>query len=146
MHRLAKSTFLAGLQCHKRLWFQVHEPDAPELTPDPESQRRMDEGSRVGRVAREHVPGGVLVGSWYQTVDARLSATREALAAGERVLYEANALADGVLVQADILERQGDAFTLVEVKSTTKLKDEHIPDVAVQVWVLRRAGVPVRRA
>jgi predicted RecB family nuclease len=145
MHRLAKSTFLAGLQCPKRLWFQVHEPDT-ETAPDTEALRRMDEGIRVGRLARDYVPGGVLVGSWYQTVDARLSATRAALEAGERVLYEANVLADDVLVQADILERQGDAFSLIEVKSSTKVKEEHIPDVAVQVWTLRRAGIPVQRA
>ena len=30
MH-LSKSRFTAGLQCHKQLWWKVHEPDAPEL-------------------------------------------------------------------------------------------------------------------
>jgi len=145
MHRLAKSTFLAGLQCPKRLWFQVHEPETSE-TPDLDARRRMDEGIRVGRLAREHVPGGVLVGSWYATVEARLSATRAALEAGERVLYEASVLADDVLVQADILERQSEAYTLIEVKSSTRVKDEHIPDAAVQLWALRRAGVAVQRA
>ena len=29
--RLSKSRFLIGLQCAKRLWWTVHEPDAPEL-------------------------------------------------------------------------------------------------------------------
>jgi hypothetical protein len=30
-----------GLQCHKLLWWQVHEPDAPELTAIQERQRRV---------------------------------------------------------------------------------------------------------
>jgi len=33
-HRLSKSRFLAGLQCHKQLWWRAHEPDAPELVPE----------------------------------------------------------------------------------------------------------------
>ena len=36
--RLSKSKFQAGRQCHKLLWWKVHEPDAPELTPSPEQQ------------------------------------------------------------------------------------------------------------
>ncbi len=32
--RLSKSRFTSGLQCHKKLWWEVHEPDALELQPD----------------------------------------------------------------------------------------------------------------
>jgi len=46
----------------------------------------------------------------------------------------------------DILEREGPRYTVVEVKSSTKVKPEHIGDVAVQVHVLRQAGVNVTRA
>jgi predicted RecB family nuclease len=146
MHRLSKSRFLAGLQCHKRLWWESHEPYAEELRPEPEARLRMEEGLRVGHVARDYVKGGVLVGSFYDTVDARLAATRRAIDSGESVIYEANALADQVLVQADILRRESrECFTLIEVKASTAVKDEHFPDVAIQSHVLRRAGVPVNR-
>ncbi len=30
-HRLSKSRFVAGCQCHKLLWWRVHEPKAEEL-------------------------------------------------------------------------------------------------------------------
>ena len=46
----------------------------------------------------------------------------------------------------DILERDGDAFRLIEVKSSTRLKDEHLPDVAIQLHVLRASGLDVARA
>ncbi len=46
----------------------------------------------------------------------------------------------------DILERDGDGFRLIEVKSSTRLKDEHVPDVAVQLHVLRASGLDVARA
>src|SRR3989475_9838618 len=32
--RLSKSRFVTGCQCHKLLWWTVHEPDAVELQPD----------------------------------------------------------------------------------------------------------------
>src|SRR5207247_10063545 len=59
---------------------------------------------------------------------------------------EASFLAEGVFCSIDILEREGPRFTAVEVKSSTKVKPEHIGDVAVQVHVARRAGVNVTRA
>lgn len=39
--RLSKSRVMAGLQCHKRLWWTVHEPSAPELQPDVAEQAHV---------------------------------------------------------------------------------------------------------
>ena len=43
----------------------------------------------------------------------------------------------------DVLLRTDSGFSLIEVKSSTSVKDEHIPDAAIQTWVLRRAGLPI---
>jgi hypothetical protein len=52
--RLSKSQFTTGLQCHKLLWWQVHEPDAPELAEiDPAMQFIFDQGHEVGRLAQQ---------------------------------------------------------------------------------------------
>src|SRR5712692_10426769 len=45
--RLSKSRVMAGLQCHKRLWWTVHEPTAPELQPDEALQVLFDDGNHV---------------------------------------------------------------------------------------------------
>ena len=37
-------------------------------------------------------------------------------------------------------------FDLVEVKSSTGAKPEHIPDVAIQLYVLQNLGVPISNA
>jgi predicted RecB family nuclease len=111
---------MAGLQCHKQLWWRVHEPKAPELTADPWLQNRFDQSKEVGLVARNYVPG------------AR---------------YEASYDSDAAIAVVDILEPgPPPSAVLVEVKATNSLKKEHIPDVAVQVHVLRQAGVAVSRA
>ena len=150
-HRLSKSRFTAGLQCLKQLWWRVHEPDAPELVPDFLLRASFDRGHRVGAAARGYVPGGALVSLPHHAADERVARTAELLAKGAPAVYEASFLADDVFVAVDILERQargergGNAFALVEVKSTTTVKDEHIPDAAIQAYVLRHAGLEVPR-
>src|SRR2546426_5686030 len=42
MPRLSKSRYTAGVQCHKLLWWKVHEPLAVELQPDKVLEDRFD--------------------------------------------------------------------------------------------------------
>ena len=144
---LSKSRFTAGLQCHRALWWRVHDSSAPELETTPEQQAIFDQGTRVGELAREHVPQGVLVDAPYWRPGERIEQTRAAIAAGARVVYEASFRADDVFVSVDILHRAPRArgWILSEVKSTTKVKPPHIPDAAVQTHVARRVGLPIVR-
>jgi Domain of unknown function(DUF2779) len=141
---LTKSRFVAGWQCHKLLWLKVHEKDAPELQVDVVLQDRFDQGAEVGMRAREAFPGGVLIDLPHDDA-GRVEATRAALDSGAPVVFEATFVDSRVHVAIDILERTADGFTLIEVKSSTRRKDEHIPDIAIQAWVARRAGIDVRR-
>lgn len=143
---LSKSRFTVGLQCHKRLWLEVHEREAPELVPGEAQQAIFDRGHLVGEVAREHLAGGILIDRPYYEIAERVRDTRAALDARSPAIYEASFFEDGVFVAVDVLERQRRGFTLVEVKSTTKVKEQHLPDVAVQLYVLRKAGLHIARA
>ena len=140
---LSKSRFTSGLQCHKQLWWRVHEPDAPELVPDEAQQAIFDQGTRVGEVAREHVPGGVLIDRPYNDYEGRLADTQRAIEAGAQVLYEASFVGDSIFVAVDILVREPGGWRVIEVKSSTRVKEEHLPDAAIQVHALRRAGLRV---
>ena len=143
---LSKSRYISGLQCPKMLWWMVHEPNAAELHGDDGLQVKFARGHRVGELARARVPGGILVDVPHHELERRVAATANALAEGARAIYEASFFEDGIFVSVDILERQGRGFVLIEVKSTLDVKDEHLPDVAVQMHVVRRAGLSVRRA
>jgi hypothetical protein len=142
---LSKSRFVAGLQCLKQLWWRAREPASPELLPGPELAALFERGRRVGAAARERFPGGVLVDVPHHDLTGRVEATRRALSAGPPTIFEASFLEDGVFVAVDVLERLATGWALVEVKSTLKVKPQHLPDVAVQLHVLRRAGLDVRR-
>ena len=146
MPLLSKSAALTGLRCHKALWWQIHEPDAPELRPDDILLDRFDQGKEVGRLAREHISGGVMIGTPFISMTERIALTRREIQAGTTLLYEAAFEADGVSVLVDILERKPRGFNLIEVKQSTSVKAAHIPDAAIQVHVARRAGLDLPTA
>jgi len=144
--RLSKSRYVSGLQCHKQLWWRVHEPEAPELAPSPGQQNLFAQGHDVGERARQHVPGGELIDLPFYQHDNMVAATREALKHEAPAVYEAWFLADDTYVGVDILERTPRGYGVIEVKASNSYKPEHLPDAAVQVHVLRRAGLAVERA
>jgi predicted RecB family nuclease len=143
---LTKSLFVAGVQCHKLLWWRAHEPSAPELAPTSDQQARLGAGRRVGAVARDYVPGGELIGFKHWETAQKAEETRKRLGAGTPALYEAAFAADDAYAVVDILERDGAAYRIVEVKSSTSVKPEHLPDVALQVHLARACGLDVRAA
>jgi len=99
---LTKSRYLAGLQCAKRLWFEVHEPE-PDGEPDAALEVLLARGRRVGEEARRRVPGGVLIEGPPRGRAQRVAATR---AAGAKLVYEGSFEAGGVFVAVDLLERR----------------------------------------
>ncbi|HMA25313.1 MAG TPA: hypothetical protein VKP00_14990, partial [Gemmatimonadaceae bacterium] len=96
---LSKKTVLAGLQCHKRLWWELHEPAAGELRESLVMEHRLKEGRAVGALARSYVPGGHLVGRGSRSIAALLAETRAALARPDvGAVYEGAFVANGTLV------------------------------------------------
>ena len=140
---LTKSRFLAGLQCLKRLWWEVHE-GPPEGETDLALENRLAWGRRVTERARESFGPGVLVEREGLAPEAAVEATARALAAGATRVYEAAFEAEGVHVAVDVLERVPGGWRLVEVKSATRVKDEHVADAAIQAWVVRRSGLRIK--
>ncbi len=136
---ITKSAYLSYLQCAKRFWLEAHFPQQAG-PPDPVAQRRMREGTKVGRLARAWFPGGWLIPYQPQPEEmARLTA--EALADKETTLFEATFLANDLLIKADILRREEEAWHLIEVKAATSVKKEHLPDIAFQLHVIQEAGL-----
>lgn len=147
--RLSKSKCVSGLQCLKRLFLEVHHPQL--ATPrDLATQAILDMGSEIGAVARRRFPGGVLVEAGYRQREAALARTAELLKDPTvPAIFEGAFLHDGVLIRVDVLERVRpasdglDRWRLIEVKSSTKIKEVHLDDLAVQSHVLQGVGLSV---
>ena len=137
---LTKSLFLAGAQCPKRLWLEVHRPlPRDALVPLP-----VLEGRRVDARVRALWPGLVIPRD--AGLEAALARTAEALAAGIPArVYQPAFRAGERAVIADILEARAGSVTLTEVKASTGVRPEHLVDVGYQALVLRGAGVAVDR-
>lgn len=98
----------------------------------------------MGSSARQQFPDGVLIqGSRAEAI----AATQQAIAAGATCLFEAAFEFDNLFIRCDIL-RQISAATweLIEVKSSSRIEDEHYWDVAVQKYVLTGAGLSIAHA
>src|SRR5713101_810782 len=102
--RLSKSRYLSGLQCHKQLWWRVHEPEAPELSHTPGQQNLFAQGREVGERARGYVSGGELIDLPVYQHDNKVAATRAALQRHLPAIYEAWFFADETYVGVAILE------------------------------------------
>ena len=139
--KLSKSRYVAGVQCLKRLYLQVH---APELAvePDAATEAIFEQGRKVGLLARQLFPGGVEVGG-SSGLEEAIRSTRELVANPEiPAIFEGTFENGGVLVRVDVLHRRRDGrWRLVEVKSSTSVKEEHLDDVRIQSRVVSRCGV-----
>jgi hypothetical protein len=138
--RISKSKFCAGVQCLKRLYLLVHEPELA-AEPDGTADAIIEQGREVGLLARKLFPGGIEVCS--TGLDQAIRTTRELIANhGIPAIFEGVFEHDGVLVRVDVLQRRKDErWRLIEVKSTTDVKDHHLKDVAIQHRVVSRSGV-----
>jgi hypothetical protein len=142
-YRLTKSRYVKGLICRKALWLQEHDP-ARAGPRSPAQQRILDQGTAVGLLAAERFPGGVLVKAAPYERERALAETREALASGAPAVFEASFLHHRTLVRVDVLRlTKAGAWDLIEVKSSTRVKEEHLPDAAVQRYVAEGSGLRV---
>lgn len=137
---LTKSRFLSGLQCHKRLWFEVHQP----LTTEVDASAAILQGRSFDQAVQGLQPGMVIPRD--RGMPAAIAETKKLLRSPRTVpgvLYQPAFRAGDLVVIVDILRRAGSAFELIEVKASTSVKDTHIPDATFQALVLQRAKIPL---
>ena len=139
--RLSKTKYLNGLQCKKLLWHIYNEPEViPE--PDESTQVIFDQGHLVGEYAKKLFPTGIEV-DHTKSFDEGLKSTRELLL--KRIpIFEGALTYKNCYARADILEPIGkDKWNLIEVKSSTDLKDINYPDIGFQYHVYTGAGLKI---
>ncbi len=150
---ISKSKYLNGLQCPKLLWVHFNDRD---LIPgaDAGQQHIFDTGHTVGDLAKQLYPNGTEVPMNRRDLAATDRDTAELMSRppADRIpIFEASFLVDNRYCRVDVLvpvpDEPGEKpnrWDLVEVKSSTKVKDVNINDVAFQRDTLTRAGVNLR--
>lgn len=138
---------MALRQCPKRLWLEVHRPDLREDSAA--TQASFNVGFQVGDIARQiYDPEGcgALIDIETEGFSQAFERSKVLMQTSQPV-FEAGFSANGALAFADVMlpqETDGQqVWHMVEVKSSTSVKDYHRDDVAVQSYVARSAGVPL---
>ncbi len=145
---ISKSKFISGLQCPKLQWVQYN---TRELIPEPGPAQKFvfETGHLVGDLAKKCYPDGIEITcnlpDGRPDIPATVKETQRLLPL-RKPLFEASFLADDRYVRADILVPAAeDSWDLIEVKSSTKVKDVNLWDVAYQCDCLDRAGIKVNQ-
>ncbi len=137
---------MRGYQCVKNIYLTIHHPEL-EAKITPEQQAVFDQGNEVGEAARKFFPGGVLIDNKPWDFFGSLKKTRELLAQKTEIIYEAAFEHQGCYARADVIKYSPETqrWKIYEVKSSTKVKEEHINDVGLQAWIIASSGLPLEQ-
>jgi hypothetical protein len=149
MATLSKSKLIAFRQCPKRMWLEIHRPELREDSFGTEVSYRI--GNEVGEVAKRIYAkngAGTEIDAQRDGYPVAISQSQALLATPNQVLFEPAFKAEGLIAFADVMlpdHTGGDpGWKMVEVKSSTKVKDYHHDDVAVQSYVAQQSGVNLK--
>jgi len=140
---ISKTNYMRGLQCPLRLWVHVNDKSRlPEI--DAGVQFIFDQGHAIGELARSLHPKGILIDR-ASGINDMLLKTKDALS--KRLpIFEAAFSHENMYAQIDLLlPYSKDRWDIIEVKSTGSVKEEHIPDVAFQLYLCLVAGLKIHR-
>ncbi len=141
---LSKSKYTRGLNCQKSLWLYVHKKQEQVIS---ESTRAtFARGTNAGELAQQYFPNGKMAVLEEYPGYESAKRTQQFIEQGVDTIYEATFIFDNTLVAVDILHKQNGKWSLYEVKGTNGVKSVHIPDVAVQYYVVKGSGIDLEDA
>jgi hypothetical protein len=169
---LSKSKYLSGLQCHKLLWYYYNAKDQIPAF-DAQTQAIFDQGHLVGELAKKLFPNGIEIAGAAKDFRKMLELSRDAAFSGEnlrerhpersetrflgrtkskgalsqrRPLFEAAFKSGNAFARADILNPVGkNDWEIIEVKSSTEVKDVNLHDLALQRYAYEGAGLSITK-
>jgi len=145
MMQLSKSDYTTYLKHPAWLWIKKH---AKTILPpiDPATQAIFDTGHEFEQYAEALFPGGVTLG--FSDYDEYLSLperTTQALDEGVLTIFQGRFEHEQLTFICDVIQVVGNKeVDLIEIKSSTSAKPEHIVDLAFQMVVLEKCGYTVR--
>jgi len=137
-HVLTKSKIMSGLQCTKKLWFDVNSPIRIE-------SHILYIGNRFGDFSRKYYGTGLNLNGISNLEEVLEETSRGLLDPNVNVIYEGAFVYEGTLIRSDVLLRNSDAWDLIEIKSSTSLKLEHIKDAAIQAYIIEKSGTKINK-
>ena len=142
---ISKSEYMLYCKHPAWLWIKKH---AKDLLPpiDEALQARFDDGHAFEPFVEALYPNLIRLGfNSYSEYLEMPDKTAEAWDYGAEVVSQGRYESGSITCISDIVRRDGDAFILTEIKSSSSAKKEHELDLAFQKVVLESAGYPIKR-
>ena len=143
---LSKLRFQSGLQCAKRLYLEIHSQNEKDIVTSAE-EAIFELGKNVGELARKLFPKGSLVDFNVSNQDEAYRKTQALLKDDKiEIIYEAAFTYEKIEVRVDILRKvSNNEVDIIAVKSSTRVKEEHLADLAIQAHVIEGSGMKIRK-
>ncbi|MFT4606964.1 MAG: CRISPR/Cas system-associated exonuclease Cas4 (RecB family) [Gammaproteobacteria bacterium] len=142
---ISKSKYRTGLTCPRKLWLLLWRPEL-QAQPSGMTQLIMEQGSLFGKLAQQLYAGELLIEIDLHNLAKAAADTHTAIEAGSGTILEATFQTDQYRVLSDVVQRLADgSWHLIEVKSATKVKRAHIPNLAFQRYVIEQCGYRVSK-
>lgn len=139
---VSKSKFTCGDSCLSATLNCFTRPNAATM---PDMSYILDNGTEVGKLARKLYPEAVTVESDDHAT--QIAQTSFLLEKGTKIICEAAFEIDNLFCAVDILKVNSPGHVeIMEVKSSTKIKDIFYRDLAFQVYVVSKCGLKVDSA
>jgi len=131
-------------RCPKLLWHDIHEPrDKPKLSRL--AQWQKDQIDEMMVWAQGYFSEGILIEDKEESL--AFEATQKAMAGDAPVIINGAFVYRGLLLRADIVERNEDgSWNLIVIKAASRLKHQHVPDVAFQHWGCMGYGLKIKKS
>ena len=138
---LSKSKYCKGVQCKKILWLSKYKS---ELAKKENNDAILESGRKVGEFAKGLF--GDYIDVLYDDDSVMIEKTGKLLEDKPNIITEATFSYDDNLCRVDILKNDVDGVEIYEVKSSTKIKEIFLDDIAYQYFVLSNLGLTVKKA
>lgn len=127
------------MQCQKAFFLYKNHYNLKDVI-SPEKQSVFNRGHKVGKLAQSLFAGGVDVSPTHVfKYSESVTKTKELIAGGQEIIYEAAFIFDSTLVAIDILVKRNDKWFAYEVKSSLKISQAYVMDASLQYYVIKNA-------
>ena len=127
------------------LWLKRYNKD--KIPPFTDNQLAIFEtGHMFETYAEQLFENGVTIGfKDFKEYESMPQRTKDALNKGAQVIFQGAFKVDNLICIVDVLQKNDDGtYDLIEIKSSTKVKKDHIYDLAFQAHILRTLGLVIR--
>lgn len=136
-YSLTKTLILSGIQCEKKLWFELNDKIKSK------DKAIFRSGNRFNNVVRKHYGRGIDL-SDEKEFETVIKKTKEAIQSNNiNVIYEAGFLFKKTFIRADVLVKKDNQWTMLEAKASTSVKDINISDLAIQSYIVKKSDIKV---